>query len=267
MQPDIHDIRAELASRKPERSGATSTVLAVLGAFAVGALAVFGWQFVPTAAPSIPERGVTAARGIEVNIPATGDRLGQPANAPLLRTCMAPPVMGAGDASYSRQLGPRSSNPKNDFDEPFFPLDPVQSYAILKTLNTATRAAAVFKEPTAAGTSAQLSNMWGMMAECILKKNATELCDSHNRALAIEAVNNHVRHAEGALAQPNASASLQLSRLAALKERVIVEFRGHVRDGSVIAADLGSSAPAEVRRVAQDTKPARNACAAGAKNR
>jgi hypothetical protein len=263
----LDDIRAELASRKPERSGASSTILAVLGAFAVGALAVFGWQFVPSAGPSIPERSISAARDAEVKIPATGDRLGQPANAPLLRTCMVPPVMGAGESSYSRPLGPRTSNPKNDRDEDFFPLDPVQSYAILKTLNTATRAAAVFKEPTAAGTSAQLSNMWGMMAECIFKKEAAELCDSNNRALGIEAVNNHVRHAEGALAQPNASASLQLSRLAALKERVIVEFRGHVRDGSVIAADVGSSAPAELRRIAQETKPVRNACAPGARSR
>ncbi len=242
-------------------------ILAALGAFAAGGLAVLGSQYVPTAKPSTTERSISAPRAAEVNIPATGDRLGQPANAPLLRTCMVPPVMGAGDTSFSRPLGPRTSNPKNDRDEDFFPLDPVQSYAILKTLNTATRAAALFKEPTAAGTSAQLSNMWGTIAECILKKNATELCDSNNRALAIETVNNHVRHAEGALAQPNASASLQLSRLAALKERVIVEFRGHVRDGSVIAADVGPSAPEEVRRTAQETKPVRNACAAGGKNR
>jgi hypothetical protein len=96
-----------------------------------------------------------------------------------------------------------------------------------------------------------------MIAECVFNKDAAELCDSNNRALAVDAVGRHLRHADSVLAQPNVTASLQISRLAALKERVIVGFRGHLRDGSFIAADFGMFAPDEVRRIARDTKPIR----------
>jgi hypothetical protein len=58
---------------------------------------------------------------------------------------------------------------------------------------------------------------------------------------------------------------LQLSQLANLKERVMVGFRGHLRDGSIVAGDFGFFAPEEIKRIARDTKPVRDVCAAGAK--
>jgi hypothetical protein len=257
--PSVHDIRAELASRKPERSGTTSTILAVLGAFAAGGLLIFGWQYVPTAKSSTTERSISTPRDGEVRIPATGDRMGQASNAPLLRTCMTSRLMSAGEISYSNQLGPRQRNPRNEPDRPY-PGDPVQGYAMLKTANTAARAAALFNEPVDTRALVQLSSIWGLIAECIFNKDAKELCDANNRALAVDAVSSLARHSESALAQANVSANLQLSHLAALKERVIVGFRSHLRDGTLIGADFGMFAPEEVKRIARETKPIRNAC-------
>ena len=127
--------------------------------------------------------------------------------------------------------------------------------------------AALFNEPVGTGALVQLSSILGLIAECVFNKDAAELCDANNRALAVDAIGSHVRHADSVLAQPNVSASLQLSQLAALKERVIVGVRGHLRDGSLIAADFGMFAPDEVRRIARETKPIRNACATAGKSR
>jgi hypothetical protein len=262
----IHDIRAELASQKAEKP-VTRAILSVAGAFAVGGLLVFGWQFVPTATPSTTVRDSSTSLGAaEVKIAATSDRLGNASNAPLLRTCMTSRLMSAGQASYESRLGPRQRNPRNAPDLPF-PGDPAQGYAMLQTADTAARAAALFNEPVGTGALVQLSSILGLIAECVFNKDAAELCDANNRALAVDAIGSHVRHADSVLAQSNVSANLQLSQLAALKERVIVGFRGHLRDGSLIAADFGMFAPDEVRRIARETKPIRNACATAGKSR
>lgn len=256
---NIDDIRAELASRRPERSGATSTILAALGAFAVGGVLVLGWQFMPAATPSATPRTAGAPRDAEVKISTTGDRLGDPVKAPLLQTCVTSQIMTSG-GGYQGSVGPRRSNPHNSSDDSFFPLDAAQLYAMLKMTNTAT--ALVQSAPGAVGL---MASSWGMLAECLVNKDAAMLCDSNNRALAIEAVTNLVRQSGSALAQPNVSANMQLSQLANLKERVMVGFRGHLRDGSIAAGDFGFFAPDEIKRLARETKPVRDACAAAAK--
>jgi hypothetical protein len=264
--PSIDDIGAGLASRKPEKSAPPSIILRVAGAFAVGGLLVFGWHFVPAATPSTTVRNSSTPLGAEVKIAATSNRLGNASQAPLLRTCITSRVMSAGQTSYESRLGPRQRNPRNAPDLPY-PGDPAKGYAMLQTADTAARAAALFNEPVGNGAVAELSSILGMIAECVFNKDAAELCDSNNRALAVDAVGRHVRHADSVLGQPNVTASLQISRLAALKERVIVGLRGHLRDGSLIAADFGMFAPGEVRRIARETKPIRDACATAAKNR
>jgi len=261
--PNIDDIRAELASRRPERSGATSTILAALGAFAVGGLLVLGWQFWPAATPSATPRSAGAPREAEVKISTTGDRLGQPAKAPLLQTCMTSRIMMGGDGSYHSPGGGRRSNPHHSSSEDAFPLDAAQLYAMLKITNTASALAS----SVPGGALSPMASAWGMLAECVVNKDAAMLCDSNNRALAIEAVTNLVRQSDSVLTKSNVSANLQLSQLANVRERVLVAFRGHLRDGSIAAGDFGFFAPEAIKRLARETKPVRDACAAKAKNR
>jgi hypothetical protein len=263
---NVQNIRAELAHRQPEKGTGRATILTVLGAFAVGGLLVLGWQFVPAATTSTPVRSISTARDAEVKIPASGDRLGRASRAPLLRACMTSRLMNAGQVSYSRRLGPRPRGVRNEPDWSF-PGDPVHAYGILEAANTAARAASLFREAVGDDAMVLLASIWGLMAECIFNRDAVELCDGNNRALAADALSSHVRHAANVLAQPNISANLQLSHLAALKERVLIGFRSHLRDGALIAADFGMFAPEEVKRIARETKPARNVCAGAGRGR
>jgi hypothetical protein len=102
--------------------------------------------------------------------------------------------------------------------------------------------------------------------DCILTRDKAAVCDADNRALAVEFLADfldNARRAEAELAKlPAAKRPLfeQASGIAA-RPRVLDAVRDHLREGRLVAADFGQSAPPEVKEAIAAVKPVRDACA------
>jgi hypothetical protein len=239
--PTLRELREQQVQQSDETAGSVSLILGAVAAFAVGALLVSGWQMLPTIKASIS--GVIA-RG-----PAfapSAKRLGLAAKAPLLEQCVA--TGGAGSAGED--------------------LKPADFYALLQASDGASRVVQ-FMGQNAALAPSTFTMAWGEIADCVYRQNGRALCEPNNRALAVEAATSLVRQADllasppRTQAAPNDQAAIRRSveRIGDMKERVLTGLRARLQDGRLIAADFGSSAPAVIKRLVQETKPSRNGCA------
>jgi hypothetical protein len=263
--PGIHELRAELASRKREKSGMAGTIAGVLAAFVVGGLLVFGWQFIPSAMLNGGVSGSAAPRQAAVTIATSGNRLGRAATAPLLKGCLTR-VLDTGNAlsSYRRAASGLRDRPRGfPRDEDFAGLEAGALYAMLEAGKTLSLASSLLGDPAGAELNVQLATMWGQLAECVYNQDAPALCDADNRALAVDSLTTHLRQSKRALADAaKAPADMQHTQLRSLGERVVGALRHHLRDGALIGADFGMFPPDEIKRAASEVKPIRDVCAA-----
>jgi hypothetical protein len=215
-------------------------VVGAVAAFAVGALAVVGWQMLPTLTRMADKPDPTFA--------STAKRMGVAAKGPVLRICVT---------SGSVEL------------------TPVDQYALLQASDRASRMAQLMG-PNVTMAPNHFSMAWGEIADCIYRQNGRTFCEPDNRALAVEAATSLVRTADQLLSPhgsdskyTNARTALegsttirrQLDQMRDAKERVLAGLRGRLQEGRLVAADFGHFPPADIKRLLQEVKPARNACA------
>jgi hypothetical protein len=117
---------------------------------------------------------------------------------------------------------------------------------------------------------------WGEIADCVYRQNGRALCDPNNRALAVEAATSLLREAD-LLAAPkrsdssfaktqealdsSASVKRNLAQMRDMKDRVLTGLRARLQDGRLIAGDFGYFPAGDIKRLLQENKPDRNACA------
>jgi len=244
--PSVQDIRAELAKRQPEKSGHTGTILSVLVAFIAGGLLVFGWQLVPAA--TLTGGAPSGSRQGEIAVPASAGRLGQASAAPLLRSCLTHRDLYVASAARPWTLDAGGAS---------------GAYKAIESISAAAHTTALLGQQPGPGATIRFATIWGRIAECVYNQDAPALCDIDNRALAVDSLNNFVRHSYRAAADvANTRASVELNQIGGIKERLMVVLRSHLRDGALVAADFGIFASDEVRRIGRDAKPARDVCAA-----
>jgi hypothetical protein len=226
----------------PERSGLGGTLLIGCAAFALGALAIAGWNMWPVlkAPPSAVANQPAPKSSSPAAAPPTfsGKRLGEAGFAPLLRTCMkGDDFTGLGDVNNSQAM-----------------------YHVLTTVGTASRVASLIGAQTGGGV--QLTDYWRLIADCVYQQNSWSLCDPDNRALAIESGGAFIRGAAVVAADPNGRAGPMVLRdNAQSRDRVLEALRTRVRNGYLIADDFGPIQPPEIKAILAQTKTVANGCA------
>jgi hypothetical protein len=224
-------------------------IVGAVAAFGVGALLVVGWQVLPSMMGTIGGASQTAAPTFE----SANKRLGIAARAQVIRVCMA-----SGGAGVNTE----------DFT-------PSSFYGYLQASDSVSRVSQFLGKQGALAPST-FTMAWGEIADCVYRQNGRMLCDPNNRAFAIEAAVSLLRQADlvaapersdsfakGQGAETNRSAKIErdLERLRDIKGRVLTALRARLQEGRLIQADFGYFPSGEIKRLLQENKPIRNACA------
>ena len=230
---DIDNIRAQRVQQHAQRRSLLPTIIGGVVAFVVGAFVVFSWDKIP--------KDLTSLLPDWLGFNSEAERLGRPIVAPLLRVCVTKELVGATPG--------RGTDPAN----------------LLEDLENGTRAGRISAVISSSPQHAfvDLAVKWGGIADCIFKQEGTPLCQSDNRALAVEAANTFMRQAEEVLAKPDSYAATnnEANALAQTKDRVLAALRQQFLDGALIAADFRSFAATEVRDLLSRTVAQKNVCA------
>lgn len=236
---DIREFRTRLVQQRAERASLLPTIVIAVFAFMASAGAVLYWDHI-----AIPQQWASLLMGspdASTEPSFGGVRLGRAETAPLLKICVTKDLLGI-DADQEIEAG--------------------TILEILNAANTAGRVTAIFggkPNSNAVGLAAK----WGEVADCANRQSSWMLCDIDNRALAIQATNTFVRHADQILAQPAnyAAGNSDVQVLRSLRDRVLGAVRSRVKTGVLIAADFSPFAPTAVRQALSEIKPNENACA------
>jgi len=246
--PSVRDFREQRSSRSDEKGGGVTLCLGAVAAFAMGALLVTAWGKLPSLLNGGP-RTPSVAEKLAPTFASTHHRVGRASTAPVLKLCMAP---------VAERLGAAPDAVPGDL------------YPLLKMVGTATRAGALMgRSEKSFEANVLTALMWGEVADCVYRQNGRTLCDPDNRAFALEAANTLVR--QTALVGTAGFAKIMEEfrkengttppDIPAMQQRVLGALRARLRDGRLIAKDFGSFPSEEIRRVLQEIKPERNACA------
>jgi hypothetical protein len=192
---------------------------------------VFSWDKIP--------KDSTALLPDWLGFNAKAERMGRPIVAPLLGACVTKELVG----------GSGRDN------------DPVKMLEDLENGTRAGRISAVIST-TPQHAFVERAVKWGGIADCIFQQEGTPLCQSDNRALAVEAANTFMRQAEEVLAKPDAyvATNNEVNALAKTKDRVLTALRQQFLEGTLIAADFRNFAATEIRNLLSRTVAKTNAC-------
>ncbi len=229
---DINNIRAQRVQQHAHRRSLLPTIAGGVVAFVVGAFVVFFWDKIP--------KDPTALLPGWLGFNSEGERMGRPIVAPLLRVCVTKEVVGA--------TAGRDTDPVN----------------LLENLENGTRAGRISAVISSSPQHAfvERAAKWGGIADCIFQQEGTPLCQTDNRALAVEAANTFMRQAEEVLAKPDSYAATnnEINTLSQTKDRVLAELRKQFLDGILIAADFRPFAATEIRDLLSRTVAQKNVC-------
>lgn len=223
--------------RPPARRSNLAPIAAAFGAFAVGALAVFFWDALPSFGPWPSPLKLFESASTRTH----PERIGRASTAPLLKICLTPRVMNVHrDEEIDPAIllmaiegDPRDRLPR-DHTMP-------REHGVLDT-----------------------AQIWGEVADCVYQQNSYKFCDIDNRALAVQAANTFIRQADRIIAQPQAKyAALpgEVPALATVRDRVLEGLRLRLRNGVLIKEDFEGGVPVAVARLLVDAKTVRNDCA------
>ena len=204
-------------------------------AFAGGFLVVGAWKL----APMVPNLWPIDAG---TSFFADGGRIGYPASAPVVRSCIFDVL----------DLG-RDVN-----------MEPSAAYAILKAGTMQAGFSAMLGRPDPGlGTdqTSMVASKWGQLANCIFAKENRELCDPDNRAAAVEASTKFFLFAKQAASPKSTAISASDARvIEGMSDRVLSEIKSNRRDGTLVAGDFGLSIPDEVGKIMREEKQGRDIC-------
>lgn len=200
------------------------TMAAVL-VFAAGALTAHHFAVLPALSILGAPSAATA-----------GPRLGDAANAPGLRLCFA-------------RLSQHNLAPDKV----------AKGLAELRAVTAAFRLGGMVGAKTGRAPS-EVAITWALIAECLYAQNTGALCQSDNRALAVEAANGLIALSQP-LADTRSGASQRENQIVSIRERIIHSIRHRLRAGELIADDFGLAPPAAIKAVLRSEKAERNACA------
>ena len=215
-----------------------SLIRAPFVAFVGGFLVVAGWIWAPQLSRLLPSLFMG---GPSVSMFAT-NRIGRPEAAPVLRSCIMK-IMDLGGETR---------------------LDPSQAYFILKAGSMQASASAMLGKSNLASEtqSIYLANAWGELANCIYAQDDRALCDPDNRAAAVESTTkffSYAKQREGSTGKSAVSAA-DARVIEGFSDRLLIMLKNHRRYGTLVAADFGSFAPAEILRIMREEKETRDIC-------
>lgn len=212
-------------------------------AFIGGFLVVGGWIWAPQIArqmPSFSSGGVSSGSGGAWF--ADASRLGRAEVAPVVRNCIFRVLDVGTDAAK---------------------MEPSAGYFILKagTMQANISALAGKREdPRSEFQNVLLAVKWGELAGCIYAQDDRELCDADNRAAMVEATTKFFALARQAQAAKPPLPISAVRDIENLSDKLLVALKNHRRYGTLVAADFGSFAPAEIAQVMGGEKTTRDIC-------
>lgn len=235
----VRERHARTVTPPPNRSGLFGTIVFAVVAFMVGVGGIAAWKWFAGSSPSaVANANRPSATSDDAPIPKfAGDRIGRAGTAPLLRSCV-----------------------KGDTFEGFAG-NPEAIYTVLTTAGTMSRFASLIGAKAGDGT--QLTEYWREIAECVYQQNSWHLCDTDNRALAVESASGFIRGADRITANPprTRDAPMIMSDNARARQRVLEALRTRLRTGHIIAADFGPLQPPEIKTLLADIKTVSDGCA------
>jgi hypothetical protein len=235
----IREFSTRRIQQPSQRRSLTPAVAGAVAAFAVGALDVLCWHYLP--AP----RQWTLIPAIDSSSTApdfSGDRVGRATTAPFLKVCLTKDVLDI----------------RHDVN-----IEPGTLLQILEASSSQSRLTKVLGAPKQHAVL-ELAQMWGQVADCIYRQNSWQLCDIDNRALAVDAGNAFLRQADRIISQPETTYAAEPGEIPALAlttDRVLDALRTRVRTGVLISSDFGPFVPSAIRHLLGETKSVQNDCA------
>jgi hypothetical protein len=154
-------------------------------------------------------------------------------------------------------------------------MTPADFYGLLQASDGVSRVGQLLA-PHASVAASTFTMVWGEVADCVFRQNGRTFCEPNNRALAVEAAASLIRQTDaiGAPTQDRSSfmqtrpalemaveTKRGLDQMRDSKGRVLTALRARLQEGRLIAADFGTFPSGEIKRLLQENKPTRNACA------
>jgi hypothetical protein len=209
-------------------------------AFIGGFLVVGGWMWAPKISNLIQSQ---FSGGPSVSLFADTSRIGRPETAPVVRSCISKVV----------DVGPDAAK-----------MQPSAAYFILKAGTMQANVSGMLgkSDRWSENQAVNLATSWGQLADCIYAQDDRELCDPDNRAAAVEATTKFfafARQTDGTTGKPAMSAN-DARALEGVGDRLLIMLKNHRRYGTLVAADFGSFAPAEIMRIMREEKETRDVC-------
>lgn len=213
--------------------------LALILAFVGGFLVVGGWIWAPQLSSVISS--FVSARP-SVSLLADANRLGRPAVAPVIRSCIL------------RVL---------DVGPDMMMMEPSAGYALLKAGTMQANISALVgkrEDSSSEDDRVSVAITWGELAKCINEQDDHELCDPDSRAAMVEATTKFfafAKQAEGSKPTIPADAARDMENLS---EKLLDGLKNHRRYGTLVAADFGIFAAPEIMRVMREEKETSDIC-------
>jgi hypothetical protein len=216
-------------------------VLTLILAFVGGFLVVGGWIWAPKVSSAMSS---FVSVGPSVSLFADANRLGRPEVAPVVRRCIFRVV----------DVGPDAMK-----------MEPSAAYFILKAGTMQANISTLVGKPEDSRSeyrTVSVAIKWGELADCIYAQDDRELCDADNRAAAVEATTKFFAHAKqtGASAGKPAISASDASDIENVSDRLLLMLKNHRRYGTLVSADFGSFAPAEIMQVMRGEQATRDIC-------
>ncbi|KRR23819.1 hypothetical protein CQ14_22545 [Bradyrhizobium lablabi] len=209
-------------------------------AFVGGFLVVGGWIWAPELWRMVHSQ---FSGGSSVSMFAGANRIGRPEVAPVVRTCFS---------KVMDDLGPDVKK-----------MEPSAAYFILKAGSMQANVSAMLGKERGESPAAHLAYAWGELASCIYALEDRALCDPDNRAAAVETTAKFFGYAKQA-ADSGAKSMVPGNdgrAIENIRDRLLLMLKNHRRYGTLVAADFGSFAPAEIMQVMRsEQKETRDIC-------
>jgi hypothetical protein len=231
-----HKVQIQRPAQPSGRQSLLPTAAATLCAFAIGALAVLGWNYLPAS-----EIWPSLLKLFESSRTLTyPERLGRVATAPILKICISPALF----------------NIRHEID-----LEPGILLSYLEG-DPRDRLPRIHTMPREHGVL-EAAQMWGEVADCVYRQNGYKLCDIDNRALAVKAAKAFIGQADWIISQPQrkfAAEPGEVPALTTVRDRVLDVLRARLRTGVLIAEDFEGGVPAAIARVLTETQSVQTEC-------
>lgn len=215
----------------------------------IGSILIFGSR---AAQPLIPS---LMSLGAGISLFAGADRIGRPEVAPVVRSCI----------SNVLEFGSGTN------------VEPSAAYFMLKMggwqagIFTALGISKSRALRSDAELSLSMASKWGQLADCIYAQAGAALCDSDNRAAAVETLVRFMLYAKQTELSDQTAAMAktprdrrtfeEFRRIEAIRGQLLNRLKAHRRDGIVVASDFGFFPPAEISQIMGEEKAFRNICA------